>query len=378
MRVKHKHLNRAVEEVVRSRIASGEYGVGSKIPTTTELAVETGTSVCTVQTALTRLTAEGLLNRRTRLGTFIRSDESTLTRVGIYFNSPFFTTDMGVFGALGLELQRKLTAQGVMNMIWSDDRPESDQSDPPPGLKRAIEKREIQALIAPLICESDNAWLSALPIPVAIRNHESPHKYSFFTDLEHLVRAGLGELRRQGCRTVGVISNLSLARVPVNSAALGFHRAVLETAGELGLELQNDWLRFPSATPESLGDYGYEQFHALWELARRPEGLLVYPDSAAKGVITAILEQRLDIPRELKLVFHAHDLLPYPCPLPATFLVSEVAKHADELIRLAREQFAGRDPKPLAPRVSVIRRPVPGRHSPSGTLTKATSGDSRK
>ena len=77
------------------------------------------------------------------------------------------------------------------------------------------------------------------------------------------------------------------------------------------------------------------------------------------GVITAILERRLNIPQELKVVFHANDLMPYACPFPATFLKTEVGRYADALIEMVRTQFEGGEVNPVQIPVSVVREGTP-------------------
>ncbi len=357
--IKPDPLHEQVERYVRSRIVSGVFAPGTRLPSTAALAKETGTSVVTVHRALARLARENILDRKPRHSTYVKGAAPALTCAGMYFDTPFYNPELGFFRALRLELTRGLLAQGVKNVVWSDDRPDGDRKELLQSLTRAIEKREIQALIAPMVSEADTAWLSTLPIPTAILACRCPLKTAFFTDLAQLARTGLGELQRQGCRSVGVISNLRLSPASSDSVALDFHRSVVESAGELGLETRNDWMRFPAVAPTSLSHYGYEQFHSLWNLDHHPDGLLVYPDTAASGVITAILERRLDVPRELKLVLHANDILPHPCPLPASILVTKVAEHSNELIRIINDQFAGREPRPVAPRASVIRFPLP-------------------
>ena len=72
-------------------------------------------------------------------------------------------------------------------------------------------------------------------------------------------------------------------------------------------------------------------------------------------MVTAVLERRLNVPQDLKFVFHANDLLPYICPFPATFLTTEVGRVADVLIEMVRVQLAGGEPHPVNVPFSVVR-----------------------
>lgn len=345
-------LHRQVEDYVRQRIQSGEYGPGSKLPSTPMIAKLTGTSVFTVQTALARLAKEGLLIRRARHATYVKGDKPVLTCAGLYFNLPFFRADSSFYRVLGQELQRKLAAQGVKTRVWSDDRDELEQNEPLAQLKQAIDKREIQALIAPLICGNDLNWLKKLPIPAAINSIDLSLNNSVWVDYRNMLRLGMEELRRQGCRTVGMISNSTLR--PSRELETDFYRYLVEVTNELGLEIRNQWIRFPAQYTPHFANFGYEQFHALWNLENRPEGLLVYSDVTATGVITAIMESRISVPTDLKVVFHANDLLPYPCPLPASLLMTNVGKYADAMIEIVQKQLAGEEVHSIQIPMSLI------------------------
>ena len=87
--------------------------------------------------------------------------------------------------------------------------------------------------------------------------------------------------------------------------------------------------------------FGYAQFMRIWSLSQRPEGLIVYPNTCAVGVITGILEKRVNVPEELKLVFHKHRELDYLCPLPVSFLYSSTAEVAKTLLEQITQQFEG-------------------------------------
>ena len=133
-----------------------------------------------------------------------------------------------------------------------------------------------------------------------------------------------------------------------------FHRTVRECAGELGLEIRDEWVRSPKKYDPHFAQFGHQQFHELWNLPQRPDGVFVFPDLMVSGVITAILERRLDVPHDLKVIFHANDLLPYVCPFPATFLLAEVGRYASALIDLIRCQLEGGEPRTISVPFSVV------------------------
>ena len=79
-----RHIHRRITTELRERILRGEWRPGRKLPRMHDLAREYGTSYFTVQTALTPLVEQGLLERRRRVGTVVRHNPAVLTCAGIY------------------------------------------------------------------------------------------------------------------------------------------------------------------------------------------------------------------------------------------------------------------------------------------------------
>ncbi|MCX5422367.1 GntR family transcriptional regulator [Streptomyces sp. NBC_00078] len=62
---------RQVASAIETRIASGEYPVGARVPSVVELSNEFGIAVSTAQKALAHLKAEGLIRAEVGLGSFV-------------------------------------------------------------------------------------------------------------------------------------------------------------------------------------------------------------------------------------------------------------------------------------------------------------------
>ena len=353
--LKSKPLFLQVEDFIRANIVSGEYPVHGKLPSTRELAAITGTSFCTVQTAVSKLCREGLLDARVGRGTYVVGDKSTLACAGLYLRRPLSRSDSSFYQVLSQELRRKLTEAGVKVRVWSDERDMEEFSGPPDSLSKAMEKREIQGLIVPLASGPDLDWLQNTPVPSSILTTDMTFKNGVSGDFRELVRLGLEELHRQGCRSVGTISSMLLHAEDPRSSELDFFRSFVDIAGELGMKIHNDWIRVPAQFTPHFSHLGHEQFNALWDLPERPEGLLVYPDEVVPGVITAMLERRVNVPQDLKVVFHLNDLIPYVCPFEAIYLRTEVGGIADSLIQMVQTQLDGKEPEPVQIPTALVR-----------------------
>ena len=169
-------------------------------------------------------------------------------------------------------------------------------------------------------------------------------------DLNNFVDLAVAEVRKAGCRSIGLISPLPTRFTDVVAEGdhdwVSFNRRFIECAGEHGLTIREGWIREPIGhnKPEPTGhQYGYEQALALLALKQRPEGIVVFPDTVARGVITALLA---DHERAASMTLVAHKLkeIPLICPLPARFVINEASAVAKSLLEMAERQFRGEQP----------------------------------
>ena len=85
----------------------------------------------------------------------------------------------------------------------------------------------------------------------------------------------------------------------------------------------------------------------MWSLPEKPEGLIVYPDTVARGLVVALREKQVRVPEELKLVLHKNESLGLLCPMPVTFMVSSEREMARALIGQVQKQFRGESCEPI-------------------------------
>jgi hypothetical protein len=333
--VRNIPLHQQVEEDIRRRIENGELGPGAKLPSSLALAKSTGTSVFTVQTALSRLHREGLVERKTRLGTFVKGSDRGISKVGIYFGCGDLTTG---------EFSFEQYLAGATPALLAEVGPDDEIGTPLPSLMQAIKRGEIQGLIGTSLRRENSAWLSTLPLRTAFLS-PLPGKNHVKTDLIQMVELSLAELHRQGCRTVGFLSaRMEKGRHPViGPDQIPFDQAFPRMAQRFGLETRDEWLRCPEHFPPSQEQYGFQEFQQIWNQAERPDGLLAFPDYTSRGVVSAILARQIQIPQELKLILYANDLFPYPCPVPCHQVVTDVNGIIQALVDIVRFG-SGNDP----------------------------------
>ena len=342
-----------VAEHLRKSIQTGALPPGSQLPTQMELTAVLGVSCSTIQMAFQELVRDGLAVSHRRRGTFVAESLPGLRSVGLYYQGDaLMYPDHHYLRAVHSALLGHCHERGLATAVFHDSRPKSEDATPPPELSKAVEERRVEALIVPSTDLTTIKRLGKLDVPIAYQSSaaiSNAVNYNFrqFVDL------ALAEQHAAGCRTVGLISALP-TRVEPNPcegihAHVAFTRHFIDRVGELGMDIQNGWIREPRSMNElqdrhlSLEEYGYESGLSLLAEPELPDGLVVYPDLAAKGVILALMTQP-ERTAKLKLVLHRNAEVPLPCPLPASFVVSSATEAARELLAMAERMFAGEQP----------------------------------
>jgi len=343
---KPEALHQQVRKHIRDLIVSGKLATGDRLPSDQQLARTWRIHSRTVHDALTALAREGLVARVPRVGTFVRQREEKLTRVGICTTklSPYIVQLRG-------EVEQLLTREGVDTRFFIDDHAEVPGGMPLVPLVEAARHRELQGIIFLTTSWERLKWQTKLPIPTAFQGSaDLPNKV--FPNLSQLAEESLRTLHRQGCRSVGLISAVS----PLTPDAEQKHRSgddlfvrLVSMAGELGMELRNEWMRTPpDQLTGSQEQFGYEQFRQMWNPTQRPDGLLTFPESVSRGVVTALMECQVQVPQELRLVLTRNPQQEFYVPVPVTF--ADVSTHAvaEALVTQLHRQLRGEPCEPIS------------------------------
>jgi DNA-binding LacI/PurR family transcriptional regulator len=332
---------RPIFEGLRAQITSGELAPGIQLPSTRDLVVTWKSSYSVIHAALTALVREGWLERRHGAGTFITDPSRRFLCAGIYHCADLAADDHNLFGRhLHFALQRSFDRLNKETLVFIDNRPAHRQKTVMPALAEAIHQRRIQCLVALTIRENNEWSLARLNLPTAFSgNTYSPNWATF--DAQGLYRGSIRKLREQGCRSIGVFTNIS-----TDAGQEGYAYRILadmrQILSEEDVEIPDPWLRSPRTFTTDLESFGYTEFHKFWKLRDKPDGLIVYPDEIARGVILAILEiGATAVMQNLKLVFHRNASIPLLCPLPVTWAISDEQVMADRLVQIIKNQFNG-------------------------------------
>ncbi len=359
-------------------IVSGELLPGTRLPSMQEMANQWNTSYFTVQSALTPLVKEGLLERRRKSGTVVRGGVASLSCAAIYYGADIWATgEMSYYRELHHSLEALLATERIANKLWIDSRPSAEQGLPLPELRKAIEKREVQCVIAPLANGAEAQWLNRFPVPIAYAGTmEVPHRVA----VAHAegIRLALGRLREQGVRKVGLVH--AIPRVPTRvskgfPASVEFYHHFVEILKEMGMRMEDGWCHVPNAELKlaEMEEFGYWAFQKLWAMPpqERPEGVICASDIAGRGVVTAILQNSVHVPEEIKLVFYKNKEVGLFCPFPIDWIVHSASKSARALFTQIKTQLAGQPVQPIFVVPDLERGKFP---EPSANAVAASKG----
>jgi len=341
-----------IEKLLRSDIESGVLACGARLPSVRALGRRYQASVFTIQTALRFLSDDGLIDRTRGRGTFITSSSTKLTNVAIYFGADLWHGGgMAFYRGLYDKLAGQLDSRKVSHRLWVEARPSAMLGEPLPELVEAASLRSHQGLIIGLTRPDEMSWLSRLGLPLAVFG-TPPFPARVGLDNEQLFELALGDLRDRGCRTVGMITPIAVINYPgVTSSGdvERFFASFMQRLGDFGLTTRNSWVRTPSRQllNREHEEFGYREFHEIWNQPERPDGLFVYPDTVVEGTIKAILQKSVAVPEELKLVFHRNEGSPLICPMEASWMVADTGGVATSLIGLVERQLAGQEIEPI-------------------------------
>lgn len=318
---------------------------GARVPSNQALAEATGTSVFTVQSALARLTKEGLIERKRRVGTFVKGGDVKLDCVGMYFGSNLWhESDSAFYQLLHRALRERLESMGLKVKVWVDDRKRADHHKIFAPVKRAVDSRDIQALLGPMTDPDTIKWLSKLPVASAFIS-TAPIQNKVGMSFDSLISSAIKDLHASGCKKIACLSSVEpgMKMEGSDGKLFDFYQGFREEAARFGMEVRDSWICTPpvGVYPDDKRKFGYDTFRELWGQPERPDGLFVFPDQTAIGVVTAILALQVSVPTELKLVLHGNDQSPYLCPVPATFLITNIGEMAEALVGMIKSQVQG-------------------------------------
>lgn len=293
-----RHQRIAVQ--LRRMLADGNYQPGDRFPSQYELARRFKTSPLTAREAVAPLVEQGLLERRFGSGTFVLRTKveqfigvCTAMDISHPALSPFF---LHVIQAVRRSLERK----GLRTRFYPGHA--APFGPPPERWESADLPADLAAQrLSGLVMVGTDPRLSAsvtngcgLPLVDAAAIDGKP-----LWDMKGEVRLAAQRLARLGCRRVACIAWGEPGQRP------GSLEVFARAARASGMDVRDEWL-VATRTSEQMGD-GAAAFRRIWEaLPEKPDGLFVQDDILYRDLAPHLLLQRIEVPRDLKIVSHVN------------------------------------------------------------------------
>jgi len=215
----------------------------------------------------------------------------------------------------------------------------------PPGAARAI-ANGAEAIVGIMLSGSMTEWIMASGMPYSILQRHPGDPRRVVIDYMSMIEPAFSRLAKLGCRSVGLL-------MPVSETNAALLEKMDETAGALGLEVKYEWIIASySAGHEIVA--GYNQFQSIWKLREKPDGLIVFPDLTASGVVSAIVEKGIRVPEEVRLILHRNAETPYSIPFPCDWIEVSIREIARALIGSLEKQVAGEPVEKVVLPIPVI------------------------
>ena len=221
--------------------------------------------------------------------------------------------------------------RGIEMIPVMDGRPESQLEIIPDEVAALTSGGGIDGIVGIMLFEAMTGWMKESGLPFAVLLCGTAARHVDF-DYRKMIDVSFARLAEQGCRSVGLM-------MPSHVTGADLLEYIDGRAEALGLELNYEWILVSLKSRELSG---YTSFRSLWDLKDHPDGLVVFPDVTARGVVTAILEKNVRVPSELKLVLHRNEASPYAVPVPCDWVENSGSDLAEALLRQLEAQWEGK------------------------------------
>lgn len=332
--------------ILRQRIEAGYYVPGKKIDSVRMIARAFGVSTVSVQTALSQLKDDGILESRPGSGIFVRSDFQTgneTTNIALVFPEEMISPnclsaeDWILNSEIHLGLLRGAEIYGAkINFIHLNENM--------PGSRLNQRLAEIR---------KNNAVLFVGGQLSGIRDLLAKERYVFNilseydevpSDIFHVSsdnRGAIGSAVRHavecGCRSAGIISYLGSDRAPKGNDPGSGSRKAFEIQAELFTKLCGEaGLRTPELYDWRFHDRGSVDAELRRKLAEnRPDFLLCNYSYLVSGLYSACMDSGLKIGEDIKILAKAPGLVFQGMVPSLTYLKPPVFETAVDIVNYA-------------------------------------------
>ncbi len=280
-----------------TEIRTGVMLPGERLPATTALARQFQVTPDTIQQSLTLLAEKGLISRTPRKGTFVRALYKGNT-IGIVFSQCIFQRrELAFFTDYLSELLLCIASRGWKYKIFmagTNDSADTSEFE----LRKATENGELGGIIE--FC-TERTRLG----DYVRRECPLPTADAIDIDVEEMLQNAYGILAEKGYRNIALI-------MPKRRKDIAAQEKMLAEIGSRVPPALRNRIRFQAVlTEQHFLECGYDAFRKLWKTKEtRPDALIIGMDTLFNGVWYAVMEEKIEVPRELAILTHLNRELP--------------------------------------------------------------------
>lgn len=339
-----------IERWYTQRILNGNLPPGSRLPPNQELAVAWKTSCTAVQRALSGLTALGLLERKQRKGTFVRSSQQRAL-IGILFGPDLTDEASSSYRSLCKSLQNVIDSEFLSSRVYD-------------GLNRTYNERNINEFEARRKAQARhlkidrrfNTFTGFLHIAVAqVPSADCPSDLPFVLfdqtlpetdiifDYRHFGREMTRTFHSQGMKKLWIVKSHKKS-----SSGDTEIKAIRSEAAALGM-LAPTLIRIPTKhsgylIEKEAHDYLMNYFSDYLRKNRNPEfpdGIIICDDITARATVLSLLEYGIKVPEQVRLGVLATENTHIYYPVPVSRFYIPASKISETMFDLLKKRIAG-------------------------------------
>ena len=324
------------------------YGANAQLPGVRELAKSLKVSTATLDRVLGDLELRGVLLCHHGRGIFVSPTVGRLT-IGFVFGGDVFASNASPFWVQILDIARDLAERDGYNFRYYLDIPGSRGATPTHGdLERDLQESRLDAVLTMAVSPEQMAWLEKWKQPKVALGTSMPDKYTVFMDTTAFIKAGLDQLAKYGCKRIailGVSTPADAIITAMNSRGLAYDRA---------LHYDYTWIA-GLVNHENFEHFAYGLIRKVFRMAR-PDGLLIFDDTMARGAFVALLAEGAHPGRDVFIAALANKgssvLVPYAESL--TLVENDAEQLVTKAFKMAAGLMRGEEP----PERQVIIKPT--------------------
>lgn len=305
-----------IERYYSQQILTGKLPPGSRLPPNSELTQIWTTSNATVQRALSKLTAEGLVERRQGRGTFVR-DKTEQLLIGAFLGPSFANDESGFYRHLLKMIREQLETEYISLRIYdgltdlSPKTPKKGKSTVMPGMRSFVLDSRYNVFNGYLFLATSNIDLceSVENLEPSVALHDERRGDDVVLDSTDFLEESLTQMLARGARKIAYLQPYD--KLALASAELLAPAFCHEMAGRLGVPEFQFWDLFLAQFDE-IGTDRALQSGFLEEKIRNqlPDAIIISDDIAARPVIFNLVRRGIQIPQQVKVCVRTIDAQP--------------------------------------------------------------------